>query len=109
MLANPDIQPTASINCWIVSILTFHFTLVHVKGTHHGPDGLSRRPPQPDDVPDNSDNEFEDWIDRLHGFIHQINAPYKSISPYPQVSTLAATTDISKEDIRTPLTYDMVP
>jgi hypothetical protein len=41
MLANPDIQPSASINRWIVSILTFHFTLVHVKGTFHGPDGLS--------------------------------------------------------------------
>ncbi|KAF8237065.1 hypothetical protein L208DRAFT_1053172, partial [Tricholoma matsutake] len=51
MLANPDIAPmqcvsdrhhSASINQWIVSILTFHFTLVHVAGTHHGPDGLLR-------------------------------------------------------------------
>jgi len=40
MLANPDIQPSASINHWILSILTFHFTLVHVKGTLHGHDGL---------------------------------------------------------------------
>ena len=31
MLANPDIHPSASINRWIVSILTFHFELVHVK------------------------------------------------------------------------------
>ncbi|KAJ3474731.1 hypothetical protein NLI96_g12289 [Meripilus lineatus] len=30
MLSNPDIQPSASINRWIVSILTFHFKLVHV-------------------------------------------------------------------------------
>ena len=42
MLQNPDIAPLASINCWIVSILMFHFTLVHVPGMHHGPDGLSR-------------------------------------------------------------------
>jgi hypothetical protein len=42
MLAHPDILPSASINRWILSILTFHFTLVHVKGTFHGPDGLSR-------------------------------------------------------------------
>ena len=42
MLANPDIAPSASINRWILSILMFHFTLVYVLGTHHGPDGLSR-------------------------------------------------------------------
>ncbi|KNZ78771.1 hypothetical protein J132_09909, partial [Termitomyces sp. J132] len=40
MLQNPDIQPSASMNCWIVVILMFHFKLVHVKGTFHGPDGL---------------------------------------------------------------------
>ena len=41
MLNNPDIDPSATINRWILSILTFHFTLVHVPGTMHGPDGLS--------------------------------------------------------------------
>ena len=41
MLSNPDIAPSASINCWIVSILMFHFELVHVPGSFHGPDGLS--------------------------------------------------------------------
>src|SRR5271155_2017345 len=41
MLKNPDIVPSASINRWIVSILMFHFELVHVPGTHHCPDGLS--------------------------------------------------------------------
>ena len=40
MLANPDITPSASINRWILSILMFHFTLVHIPGMHHGPDGL---------------------------------------------------------------------
>jgi hypothetical protein len=72
MLANPDIQPSASINRWIVSILTFHFKLVHVKGIVHGPDGLSRRPRQPDDSDEPEDDDFEDWIDELHGFIHAI-------------------------------------
>ena len=42
MLANPDLAPSASMNHWIVSILLFHFTLVHVPGTRHGPDGLSQ-------------------------------------------------------------------
>src|SRR5216684_2296065 len=33
MLANPDLQPSASMNRWILAILTFHFTLVPVPGT----------------------------------------------------------------------------
>ena len=41
MLNNPNINPSTTINCWILSVLTFHFTLVHVPGTMHGPDGLS--------------------------------------------------------------------
>jgi hypothetical protein len=41
MLNNPDIAPLASINQWIVSILTFHFKLQHVPGKSHRPDGLS--------------------------------------------------------------------
>jgi hypothetical protein len=44
MLSNPNIAPSASINRWIISILTFHFTLAHIAGTHHGPNGLSRCP-----------------------------------------------------------------
>jgi Integrase zinc binding domain/RNase H-like domain found in reverse transcriptase len=76
MLKNPDIAPSASINRWIVSILMFHFELVHVPGTHHGPDGLSRRRPQPGDEEEPED-DFEDWIDDVNGFIHMINPlPY---------------------------------
>ncbi|KAF8219279.1 hypothetical protein L208DRAFT_1553119 [Tricholoma matsutake] len=73
MLSNPDIAPSASINQWIVSILTFHFMLVHVAGTHHGPDGLSRHPPQDEDDQFDNENDFGDWIDCLHSFVHQIN------------------------------------
>lgn len=76
MLQNPDIAPSASINRWILGILTFHFKLVHVPGTQHGPDGLSRRPPQPDDDDVDADAEerdFDDWIDNLYGFMHIIN------------------------------------
>jgi hypothetical protein len=40
MLNNPDTAPSASINRWIVSILTFHFELQHVPGKQHGPDRL---------------------------------------------------------------------
>jgi hypothetical protein len=42
MLANPNIAPSASINWWIISILVFHFTLVHIPSSFHGPNGLSR-------------------------------------------------------------------
>ena len=42
ILQNPDIQPTTSMNRWIMGILMFHFELVHIKGTFHGPDGLSQ-------------------------------------------------------------------
>jgi hypothetical protein len=71
MLANPDLEPTASINRWILGILTFHFILVHVAGTMHGSDGLSRRRPQPGDKPEPED-DFEDWIDELYGLMHMI-------------------------------------
>ncbi|KAF8801947.1 hypothetical protein BYT27DRAFT_6781660, partial [Phlegmacium glaucopus] len=72
MLANPDVTASASMNRWIVSILMFHFTLVHVPGSHHGPDGLSRRRPQPGDK-DEPEDDFEDWIDQVNGFMHFIN------------------------------------
>ena len=63
MLNNPNIQPNATINCWIAAILLFDFKLVHILAEkHHGPDGLSRREPADDEV-DEDDNP-KDWIDR---------------------------------------------
>lgn len=83
MLRNPDIQPSASINRWILAILTFKFTLVHVPGARHGPDGVSRRPPQPGDEPVDPQelDDFEDWIDRFHGFMHFVNPTPYIIAP----------------------------
>ena len=73
MLANLDIQPSASIDHWIVAILMFHFELVHVKGMFYGPDGLSRRPRQPGDPgPVDDEDKFDNWIDQLHSFVHII-------------------------------------
>ena len=74
MLNNPDIVLSASINQWVVAILMFHFELVHVAGTNHGPDGLSRRPLQPDDEEQCEDDGFDDWIDNLYRFVHQVNS-----------------------------------
>ena len=72
MLNNPNIQPNTTINCWITGILLFNFTLKHIPGTTHGPDGLSRWPAQLDDEP-NPPDDFEDWIDKSYGFMHMIN------------------------------------
>ena len=122
MLSNPDIAPSASINQWIVSILMFHFTLVHVPGLYHGPDGLSRCPPQLGDQEEPED-DFEDWIDQVNGFIHLINPSLTSLncitaSPpvtmYISESTEATPMDII-ENLQTELatkstpTYDNVP
>ena len=72
MLANPDIVPSASINHWILSILMFHFTLVHVPSTHRRPDKLSRQHLQPGDEPEPKD-DLEDWIDNVNRFMHIFN------------------------------------
>ncbi|THH06591.1 hypothetical protein EW146_g9566 [Bondarzewia mesenterica] len=77
MLANPDLEPSTSINHWILSILTFHFTLIHIPGTLHTPDGLSHHPPQPGDIAEPSD-DFDDWVNNVYGFLHLINSPSTS-------------------------------
>jgi hypothetical protein len=107
MLMNPDVAPSASINRWIVSILTFHFTLVHVAGIHHGPDGLSRCPLQDEDSVIDDEADFRDWIDQLHRFMHQINPISTSVFPSPRsLPTFALSSDLSKgKDV----SYDDIP
>ena len=112
MLQNPDIVPSASINRWIVSILTFHFTLVHVPGHRHGPDGLSRRPRQPGDLQDESDDDaaFEDWIDNLYGFLHFINPIPYLVSPNPiSIFAQSATSDNHNDSEPPRENYSIVP
>ena len=41
-------------------------------GFHHSPDGLSRRKPQPEEESEPED-DFEDWIDQVNGFLHFLN------------------------------------
>ena len=89
MLQNPDIAPSASINYWIVSILIFHFTLVHVPGTHHGLDGLSRQRPQPGDE-EKPQDDFEDWIDNVNGFMHFLNPHLTSLEYFMVMPPVAA-------------------
>jgi hypothetical protein len=108
MLNNPDIVPSASINRWILAILTFHFKLVHVAGTSHGPDGLSRRPPQPGDDPPIEDEHFDDWIDNLYGFMHMIN-PVNRLSQHRPLHQAFVHT-VNEDDVPIqPPTYDLVP
>ena len=100
MLRNPDISPSASINRWILAILMFHFTLVHVPGTHHTPDGLSRRKPQPGDEEEPED-DFEDWIDNVNGFLHFLN-PHPSFHHYttttPPIAAYIQSDSVTQDD-----------
>ena len=115
MLSNPDITPSASINHWIVSILLFHFTLVHVPGTQHGPDGLSQHPPQLGD--DNEDSEynpeFDDWVDKVYGFMHFLNPTCLQIASSDKNATFVSDViddlNITNDSVSiNPFTYDHV-
>jgi len=77
MLNNPNIGPSTSIDCWIVSILTFYLELRHIPSKIHRPDGLSRWLPQPGDLTDKEDDKvnFNNWVDNLYGFLHLLNLP----------------------------------
>ena len=67
MINNPNLQPNATINRWIASILLFHFELCHVSADKHtGPDGLSRCPHAPLDPPEVDD--VEGWLDDSYSF-----------------------------------------
>ena len=67
MLNNPDIQPGAAVNRWIVGIKLFQFKSVHVPGRlHTGPDGLSWHAISPND-PVEEDNA-DDWLDKTMSF-----------------------------------------
>lgn len=65
MLNDPDLQPNATINRWIQGILLFDFKLIHVPASRFkGPDGLSRREPNPEDFEEESD----EWLDNISLF-----------------------------------------
>ena len=116
MLSNLDIAPSASVNRWIVSILLFHFTLVHVPGTQHRPDGLSRCPPQLGD--DNEDSEynpeFDDWVDKVYGFMNFLNPTHLQIASSDKNATFASEAiddpNITNDSVSTdPFMYECVP
>src|SRR5882724_11778778 len=67
MLNNPDIQPGAAVNRWIVGIKLFQFELVHVPGQlHTGPDGLSWHAISPNDPVEEDD--VDGWLDKTMSF-----------------------------------------
>ena len=106
MLHNPDIQPSASMNRWIVAILMFHFTLVHIRGAVHGPDRLLCRPKQPDDSEESDDEEFEDWINAVHGFVHTLHPVGRSYEPQSLALTQPEPTSNAQSLRNVPHTYD---
>src|SRR5882672_4824385 len=67
MLNNPDIQPGAAVNRWIIGIKLFQFELVHVPGClHTGLDGLSHRASSPNNPVEEDD--ADDWLDKTMSF-----------------------------------------
>ena len=116
MLSNPDITPLASINHWIVSILLFHFTLIHVPGMWHGPDSLSQCPQHLGDEYNDSEYnlEFNDWVNKVYGFMHFLNPTCLQIASSNKNVTFASETinnpNVTNNPISTnPFTYDYVP
>ncbi|THH05356.1 hypothetical protein EW146_g9925 [Bondarzewia mesenterica] len=94
MLTNPDLKPSASINCWILSILIFHFTLVH-----------------PGNIAELSD-DFDDWVDNVYGFLHLVNLPSTSSPPailatYP--NNIAIDADTQDTPLMPTISYRDVP
>jgi hypothetical protein len=86
MLNNPDIQPNATINRWIASILLFDFKLVHVPTIHHmAADGLSRQTPAPEDPLET--NDFEEWIDNSYRFFMEL-ANWRPCHLFPSALTM---------------------
>ena len=106
MLANPDLTLSA-MNRWIVSILLFHFTLVHTPGTQHGPNSLSQQLQQPadEDGEPTEDLQFNDWVDQVYRFMHILN-PLKPMVPCPKLSSTCISKPVSNKP---PLTYDLFP
>jgi hypothetical protein len=119
MLQNPDISPSDSMNRWILAILMFYLTLVHVPGMHHTPNGLSRWKPQPGDKEEPED-DFEDWINNINGFVHFLN-PHPSISNYTTLTSpiaLYVTSDpattintpkVNQQKDKTTIPYSIIP
>jgi len=68
MLNDPDLQPNATINCWIEGTLLFNFKLIHVPAARHqGPDALSRRQPNEEEIEDGERDaeDADEWLEDL--------------------------------------------
>ena len=77
MINNPDLQPNATINRWIVAILLFNFTIIHTPASKHtDSDGLSRR--RHADSNSQTDETYDKWIDEQYEFIANLDTKGES-------------------------------
>jgi len=72
MLNEPDLQPNAVINRWIMGVLMFNFDLIHVPAnSFRGPDALSRWPyhlePQTEVL-----DEDDSWLDKVALYMRRV-------------------------------------
>ena len=117
MLSNPDIAPSASVNRWIVSILLFHFTLIHVPGMRHRPDSLLQCPQQLGDDDNHLEYNLEfddDWVDKVYGFMHFLNPAHLQIVSSDKNTTFTSEAiddpNITNDSVSTdPFTYNCIP
>jgi hypothetical protein len=100
MLSNPDIQPNATINRWIATILLFDFKLIHIPTEKHkGPNRLSRCKPAPGKEED--DNDPEDWVDStltLRTWVVSWLDTSPINMPYTDTLVLSLDTTLNNED-----------
>jgi hypothetical protein len=73
------------------------FYLVHIPGAFHGPDGLSRRRAQPGDVEEKED-DFDDWIDQVHSFLHMILPISNHIVEQPPATVYMLSGSLTRKD-----------
>jgi len=83
MLNDPDLQPNATINCWIEGILLFDFKLIHIPATRHqGPNALSRHQPTEEEIEEGEKDadEADQWLEDILLFSHDHPLPYDSMT-----------------------------
>ncbi len=100
MLKNPDIAPSAAVNRWIIGILSFHFVLVHVPGTRHGPRRSITKT--------SSRRRSATTEDGMDDFLHTHYGLLQTSQLHSIFSITAEDTESSQES-NNQLTYDDVP
>lgn len=104
MINNPETIPNATLNRWIAIIRLFDIELRHVPADKHkGPDGLSRKAPDPSE---STDDDLDDWIEQQleHFFVdYKVPTPIYAVgNRLEEVTTIPTSPkrELSYESLR---------